>query len=323
MKNLFVLSLFAAGLAFGQYNTLTSTTLSAAVPQGSQTFVVASATGITASTTAPISCYVSGGGVNELDLVEAVSGTTITMQRTGTAAIPSGALLRCGSPSWFYTTKPKGSCTLSTMYVNPWIDVASGTDWSCAPTGVYVRNIDFVVFVPPTQCTFIPTTLTTTNTFVSVGGVFALNAVSNAAAGTQTLSCDFTPPTRVTTLRGAVVQDITVLLGSQVVAPTSLGTATLGTITFPVPVATTQTFSVATPVTIGGTVTTLGPTTSVATVTTAGSFLTFKHTFSTAVDLSTDLRLLQYQFPILQSAASAMTLNTAGLFVHYVGTSLD
>lgn len=316
-KRLSLFALFSLTAAFGQQNTLTSTTLSAAAAQGAQVITVTSATNITV--TPPTALYISG----ELDQVIAVSGTSITITRTGNGAFPNGALVRSGRPDMFYAAKPAGTCTLATMYVNPWIDIVTGTDWSCLATGVYGRNVDFEVFVPPTQCTFIPTTLTTTNTYVSVGGVFSLNGVSNAAAGTQTLSCDFLPPNRVTTLRGAVITDITVLLGSQVVAPTSLGTSTLGSITFPVPVATTQTFSVATPVAIGGTVTTLGPTTSVATVTTAGSFLTFKHTYSTAVDVSTDRMLLQYTFPILQSAASAMTLNTAGLFIHYAGVSLN
>lgn len=145
-------------------------------------------------------------------------------------------------------------------------------------------------------------------TYLGTSGHVVMQGTSNAAAGTQTLSCSINLPT------GAQLIDINLFIGSQTTAPTSVGTATLGTVTFPA-AATTETASTEAPVTIGGTVTTTTPT-ALTTVTTAGRFLTVKHVFSTAVTVA-DRQQLAYQFPILQSAAAAMVLNTPGLLVHY------
>jgi hypothetical protein len=150
---------------------------------------------------------------------------------------------------------------------------------------------------------------------VGASAVFVLNGTSNAAAGTNTLTCTIPLPTNIQIQKGAIVSDITLYVGSQTTAPTSLGTSTLGTITFPA-AATTEVASTVTPVAIGGTVTTTSPT-LITTVTTAGSFLTIKHTYATTVQLSADRQMLVYTMPFLQSAAAAMTLNTPGLQVHY------
>lgn len=340
MKFITRVSLFAVlalGSAYAQINSIVFTSTSAAITSTQSCFAVASATGITAPTaTAPgTTLYVVDVGQTsgEKMVVNTVSSTTVCVDRTrggGAYAHASGAQVLAGSANWFYSTDPKGRCsttdnTLPGTYSGPWFNLVTGQEWQCsAITGTWVRNGDYIQHVSPSQCTFAPTTLTTTNTYTSVGAssAFVLNAVSNAAAGTQTLVCDFLVPTRVTATRGAVLKDITVMIGSQVVAPTSIGTSTLGTVSFPTPVATTQTASVVTPVAAGSTVTQLGPTTTVLTVTTAGAFLTFKYTYAAAVSLSTDLQLLHFTVPYVQSAASAMTLNTPGIFVHYTGAGL-
>jgi hypothetical protein len=100
-------------------------------------------------------------------------------------------------------------------------------------------------------------------------------------------------------------------VGSQTTATTSLGISTLGTIIFPA-AATSETASAVTPVAAGGTVTTTSPT-AITSTTTAGSFLTLKHTYASTVVLDTDLQMLVYTMPFLQSAAAAMALNTLGL----------
>jgi hypothetical protein len=204
----------------------------------------------------------------------------------------------------------------------------NGQEWVCSSiTGSWVRNGDYAFYVPPTQCTFAPTTLTVTNTYPQIGAssVFVLKGISNAAAGTMTLVCNIFIPTRVTATRGAVLKDITLLVASSAtgsgVVPTSLGTSTLGSITFPT-ASTTETASTVTPVAAGGTVTTVSPTAFLSAVSTDGAFFSFKHTYSTAVSLSTDLQILQYTMPILQSAASVSTLYTPGLIVHYTAPAL-
>lgn len=322
-----ILGMLAACSLSAQANTLLYTSLSAAIDATQKQFAVASATGINGlSVNVPGSMlYIVdiGQTVGEPVKVVSVSGTTVNVTRTSGRGVPhaSGAqVIVATSPNWFYTVDPAGSCVLASTTNAPYLNINTGQQWTCsAITLTWVKNGDYVQFIPPTQCTTSPTTSTVTNTYIPVGAsaVFVLNATTNAAAGTTTLVCDFELPTRVTSTRGAVIKDITVAVGSQTTAPTSIGTATLGTITFPTPVATTQTASVVTPVAAGSTVTQLGPTTTVLTVTTAGAFLTFKYTFATAVSLSTDLQLLQFTVPYLQSAAAAMTLNFPGLWVHF------
>lgn len=331
---LVILGLLASLSAYGQQNSIVFTSLSAAINQTQTSFAVASATGINAPSftngLAGSSLYVVDVGqtTGEQMQVTGLSGTTVSVRRTTgrTTAHASGAqVLVATIPSWFYTKDPVGSCVTATTTSAPYFNVNTGQEWVCSPiTLTWVRNGDYVQYIPPTQCTTAPTTSTVTNTFPQIGAsnIFVLNAVTNAAAGTTTLVCNILVPTRVTSTRGAVLKDIVVAVGSQVTAPTSIGTSTLGTITFPTPVATTQTASVVTPVAAGSTVTQLGPTTTVLTVTTAGAFLTFKYTYAAAVPLSTDLQLLQFTVPYLQSAAAAMTLNFPGLWVHYSAPAL-
>jgi len=322
-KNLFsilILAALMAALSFAQQNTVLRTTLSAAATSTDRTVTVASATGISVGSALYI--VESGQVKGELSRVTSVTGTIIGLSRVQRSpAHASGAqVLVATTASWFQTTDPIGSCTTASSFVTPWVNTVSGRISTCdAVTGTWVAYYDRVFFVPPTQCTTAPTTSTVTNTYPQVGAstVFVLNATTNAAAGTTTLVCNILIPSAVTATRGAILKDITVAVGSQTTAPTSIGTATMGTISFPTPVATTQTASTVTPVT-AGTVTQLGPTTTVLTVTTAGAFLTFKYSLATALSLSTDLQILQFTVPYLQSAAAAMTLNWPGLWVHYI-----
>lgn len=209
-----------------------------------------------------------------------------------------------------------GSCVRADHTVLPRINALNEKVFDCQ-AGRWGRIL--TQFVPAAAgCSSVATTATVTNTYVPVGasGVVALNA-SLSAAGTTTIVCDFLPPTSFAAVRSAVLIDIVIAVGSQTTAPTSLGTSTLGIVTFPTPTATTQTASTVTPVAAGSTVTTVGPTTTIATVTTAGAFLTFKHTYADPIVLTTDLQRVHYTFPFLQSAAAVMVINTPGLWVHY------
>ncbi len=331
--------LLASLSAFGQQNSIVFTSLSAAITATQTSFAVASATGINApsfaSGLAGSSLYVVeiGQTTGEQMQVTAISGTTVSVRRTTgrTTAHASGAqVLVATNANWFKTKDPSGSCTTATTDISPYFNVNTGQEWVCsAITLTWVRNGDYVFYVPPTQCTFAPTTLTVTNTYPQIGTstLFVLKGISNAAAGTMTLTCNIVLPTRVTSTRGAVLKDITLEIASSAtgsgVVPTSVGTSTLGTITFPA-AATTETASTVLPVTIGGTVTTTGAgsTGFLTAVTTDGSFYTIKHTYSTAVSLSTDLQMLVYTMPILQSAASVSTLFTPGLFIHYTAPAI-
>jgi hypothetical protein len=325
--------------AFAQ-NTTTSTTLSSAVTANTvQQFCVASATGIAAPLMSAAGTYLVVDK-EAVQVTSAGSSSTCWNVKRGQLGTSSASAHLSGAKVWvgnvatgsgdtarpftgaFIGSVPSGSCTASAQYTLPVIFMgnsagmaAGAAVYTCAG-GVWGRLME--QYVPPTQCTFAPTTLTTTNTYPQIGAsnIFVLNAVSNAAAGTNTLTCTILPPTNNAAFRGAVLVDITLFVGSQVVAPTSLGTSTLGSITFPA-AATSETPSTVTPVAAGGTVTTTSPT-AITTITTAGSFLTIKHTYGTPLVLNTDLQLLTYTMPFVQSAASAMTLNTPGLLVHYL-----
>lgn len=336
----FLLALLAVS-AFAQLNT-TQTTLSAAIAANTTTeWCVASATGVVvpslAGSTAGSILWADQEGAQVTAAGSAATCFKVKRGQLGSSANgahASGSRVWVGAPAVgsgdnsrpftgaFVVQPPMGSCTASAQYTLPVIvsgaTVAGGNVgdiYTCAG-GRWGQLIE--QYVPPTQCTFAPTTLTTTNTYPQVGAstLFVLNGTSNAAAGTNTLVCNILPPTSALSTRGATLVDIALFVGSQTTAPTSLGTSTLGSITFPA-AATTETASTVAPVAVGGTVTTTSPT-QITTVTTAGSFLTIKHTYANAVVLDADLQILQYTMPFVQSAASAMVINTPGLIVHYL-----
>lgn len=317
----FALVLALAGACFGQ-TAMTSTTLTSATGSNTTVFNVASATGITAP--AP-------NGSNRTVLfidrsayfVTAVSGLQVSVTRgvkgtSGDEAHLSGATVYVGPDRSQYfvgtATSPalalRGACTAANIPILPVIEVSTGRALTCAGTpgrwGVLTA-----ARVNPADCSFQPTTLTTTNILTQIGtsGHMVMQGTSNAAAGTNTLTCNIVIP------MGSSLVDINTFIGSQTTAPTSVGTATLGSVTYPAASAT-ETASVEAPVAVGGTVTTVTPT-ALTTVTTAGRFLTVKHTFSSTV-FGVDQTSLIYQFPILQSAAAAMVLNTPGLLIHYI-----
>jgi len=327
------LSLFAvAALGYAQTAT-TNTTLASAMGRNDNTINLTSSTNVVAAGTnnqvmtglyldreyMTITTNVNPAGTgNVWNVKRTVAGLATTHV--------SGATVWVGPPGVFDLgpIDRAGACTATNFQYLPVIEVRSGNAMNCDVNGKWSLYGVGAFYVPPTQCTFAPTTLTVTNTYPQIGAsnIFVLKGISNAAAGTMTLTCNILVPTNVQALRGALISDITLMLASSAtgsgVVPTSVGTSTLGSITFPV-AATTETASTVTPVAIGGTVTTVGgsATAFLSAVTTDGSFYTLKHTYSTAVDLSKDLTVLQYTMPILQSAASVSTLYTPGLIVHY------
>lgn len=328
-----ILFLIAAVAVFGQATT-TSTTLSAAVSATDGVFCVASATGISVPSVGNVGTYL----VVDAEAAQVVSlrstlcfnvkrgqlGTSVTAHNSGAvvwvgnAATGTGDSSRPFSSGAIVTTMPTGPCVATAQFSLPIIVVGpqtAGYVMTCTG-GYWGRPGSF--YVLPTSCAFFGTTSTVTNTFPLVGAsnVFVLNGTTNAAAGTTTLSCNIEIPTDVGISNGAFLTDITLFVGSQTTAPTSLGTAALGSITFPA-AASSETPSTVTPVAVGGTVTTTSPS-QITTVTTAGSFLTLRHTWATPVRFSTDLQILQYTMPFLQGAAAVMTLNTPGILVHYV-----
>lgn len=139
MKKLTLLLSFVAfalsGFAQTAQNTLTVTTLSAALTQSSNSLRVASATGITAGNTL---LYIEDGtsGAGEAVFVNSVSGTTIGVTRgyNGTQANAhlSGAIVYAGAPNLFASVDPAGSCTAATAPATPYINIMNGNQWLCS-----------------------------------------------------------------------------------------------------------------------------------------------------------------------------------------------
>lgn len=311
--------LVLASFAFGQATT-TQTTLSSAVNSTTTIFPLTSVTNVLAPS-GPNGTRTILFIDRSAYFVQSISGNNVTVIR-GVKGTWGGSAHLTGATVWVgqdngYTfvgsvaggaPSYRGACTAANQITLPVIEISSGRALTCAGGRWGVLQ---AFAIDASNCTFIPTTLTTTNILTQVGasGHMVMQGTSNAAAGTNTLTCNITLPI------GAQLIDINTFLGSQTTAPTSFGTATLGSVTYPTANAT-ETASVEVPVTVGGTVTTTTPT-ALTTVTTAGRFLTVLHTFSTPVRMA-DLQMLIYQFPILQSAGAAMVLNTPGLLVHYM-----
>lgn len=159
-----LVALCASG-AFAQQNSLTQTTLSAAVAgsllgQGvsattnppPQLIQLASTTGlvginpnlgVTASQPNQSMLYIG----REAMLVQAVNGLVVTVVRgyNGTVAAPhpSGDMVLFGAPRFFYVNDPGGtpssgtgtsgvSCTANNVVVTPWVNIRTGAQWICS-----------------------------------------------------------------------------------------------------------------------------------------------------------------------------------------------
>ncbi|HLG97162.1 MAG TPA: hypothetical protein VKX49_12690 [Bryobacteraceae bacterium] len=188
------LSLAAASL-FGQA-AMTSTTLSTAVPLSQRGFnttvFVASATGITAPSVSTPQGGVGSptGGPNltvlfvdkELMRVNAVSGTTITVERgysgTPVMAHNSGATVWVGTPSQFYNIDPFGACTASAVPVLPRVVYTTGNVWNCGSNGqwfawTYFNTAPQVGTAIASAATIAPTT-----PVVHVTGTTTINTIT-------------------------------------------------------------------------------------------------------------------------------------------------
>lgn len=147
IRNITILGLLAAFSALAQYNTLTATTLSAAVTSSARQITVASATGISApvgNTSVGTQLYVvdPGRSQGEVMTVTAVNSTTISVSRVNnqTTGHISGSMVLAGAPNLFYKYDPVGNCTASTTLVTPWVNTVTGAQWVCGVGGQWIRG---------------------------------------------------------------------------------------------------------------------------------------------------------------------------------------
>ena len=123
---------FCGTLAFGQYNTLGSTTLTTAVTDSQTVWTVGSTSGWVAPT------FGQNGTVLYLDfekaeVQEVLSATSVRVKRINRALAHNATkTIYYGAANLFYSTDPAGACTLATTNVSPWINTQTGTVWTCS-----------------------------------------------------------------------------------------------------------------------------------------------------------------------------------------------
>lgn len=231
-------------LALAQLNTLTTTTLSAAIAGSTSSntncFQVASATGISgpnlANGTQGSSLFID----RELIQVQSVSGTTICgfrgTQGTRTSAHANSATVWIGNADWFMQTDPVSTnCTLGTQYADPYINVKNGRIWHC--TGTRFAIPYGVLFVPPSECwmTAATTAFTTGPALVrAAAGNVVLAGTINGTAGTVTVDCPARVPTNIAPANSEIiVTGVSLLYGVQTAAITSIATMIVDSVTYP------------------------------------------------------------------------------------------
>lgn len=347
--SLFIALLVASVSAFAQTG-FTQTTLTTAITArgqnlgvgGTSSLLVGSTTGMFAPALNP--SYGSIGsptGPNityliidrELMRINAVPSSTVVVvergvQGTKTANHSATATVFVAVAPQLLNSDPTGGCTATTMAYLPQFSFTSGNFFTCPTSGANANQwtisgtqngytfTDGFFEVSPTACTFFPTTVTQTTTYAALGAsnVFVVNSTTSSGAGSTTISCNISVPTRLTANKGVYITDITVPYGLQTSAATSINGASLATITLPVAAAS-ETASTVTPVAIAGTLTQSSTTGNLAT-TTAGAFWTSKVSLATPWHAS-DLQNLVFQLAFNNTVASVLTVNSPGIIVHY------
>ena len=116
---------------------LNMTTLSAAITNTTNTFGIASATGVTVpQNTYNTDLYIG----RELMTVIAVNSTTVTVIRgvggSQAAAHPSGDMVLIGPPQAFPDFDPEGTCSgtgaTNPVQYTPWVNLRTGNQWLCS-----------------------------------------------------------------------------------------------------------------------------------------------------------------------------------------------
>lgn len=127
--------LLTASFASAQQNTLTKTTLSAAISSSATTLQLASATGITVGTNA----YTTGLVIDtEYIVIIANPGgsTTYSVLRgqggTKASAHSASTMVLAGRPSWFVAFDPSGTCVLANVVATPIVNYKTGNQTLCS-----------------------------------------------------------------------------------------------------------------------------------------------------------------------------------------------
>ncbi len=145
LGRLTLLAVLAASACLAQRNTLSATTVTAAISDSVTRFAVGSVTGMTVASanagTAGTALYVNDtpGGPGEAMIVTSIDATNLVVGvrrgQTGTIAVAhlAGAFVLYGQQNWFRTTAdPRGSCTAANTEVTPVVNVITGAQSLCS-----------------------------------------------------------------------------------------------------------------------------------------------------------------------------------------------
>ena len=131
-----------AGAAFGQVNSFTQTTTTAAMGATDGFVYLASVTGVQAGSpqaavpSRSMLYIISPGNMRGEGMqVQSVNGLQVFVQRGEPGSrtqIPSGATVIVGFPNWFRAYDPSGGCSLASTYIAPWINTVTGSQWLCS-----------------------------------------------------------------------------------------------------------------------------------------------------------------------------------------------
>lgn len=258
--------------------------------------------------TAPATCKASA----DVTIYSDAAGASPITQTNGVGIPTSGVVTFYAQPGTYkfvytYTNGP----TPSPQTFNVVPNVAGN-----------IALADGYFVVPPSACgaSTSGTAGTGNNTIILDGSVAALKVAStNAAPSNNTFTCSITVPSRLTSGKGVIIQDVTFLYSQQGSATglTMAASPTLQSFTAPV-AGTSETASSATLVARGGT---LAFTPAVAsanlTAISAGQYYSEKVALGTPFTIGTDLLNLQFSITFAQSGSTATLITTPGLIVHY------
>jgi hypothetical protein len=256
---------------------------------------------------------------------EYMAAQTFTVPSTVSSTTPLYVYFQCPSNQTFMTSAiQQGTGGVNILIGSLYVVSSTVTYTDLRSTQYFPVVSDWSFWVPESACGGAVSGTggsgNATDIVALSGGlrVFRLSN-TNAGASTNTFTCTFEIPSKVSAGKLAYITDIAFLVSPQTTIPTSIGTPTVKTYTAPAPSAT-PTANSATFVAYGGTITTVPTSTQFAALSAvnAGQFYTVDVVCGTPAVLPADLTGIQLVIAFGQTASSAGVQETPGFFVHGV-----
>lgn len=128
------LALLACVTSYAQQNTLTQTTLTAAVNDSANTVRVTAATNITAAAggTSNTLLFIDNEAMSVTSVNGLVIGVTRGANGTRANAHSNAAVVLAGRPQWFGQVDQSGACTPANVVASPFVNTTNGNQWLCS-----------------------------------------------------------------------------------------------------------------------------------------------------------------------------------------------